>query len=810
MSAYHLQNCPNCGAEQDLMLQEPRVEQEVRFCSNCQHPLVLVAGKYLLEQQIAEGGFGLIFRARHIRLDFDALRVIKFIRKEMFAQRSIAERFAREVQVTTYLSQRNPHIVRIFDDFGQIPKIGHYYVMEYLEGDNLAERLDRVERLPVTEALSIFRQLCSALDEAHKMQVVHRDVKPENIFLVRRAGEENFLKLIDFGIAKPLEGMAKTLTQGALGTPEYMPPEQCDSSGVDHRADIYAACVILYEMLTGHTPFRRPNDTEARSAMHILVAKLTEAPLSLCEMHPDLRFSREFEQFIFKGIARKPVERWQSIAQMLEALEAMEAEHKIVIAGDIELPYNAHQQTAYVKAVSPEEFEINLPKREDKKTTPQPKPFERLPTGQLDSSSITLMEPDEEVGDLTTQHEAISSPQNATPVREARPPLFADTMINETLSPLHQATVQEPSLRLGPSNGQTVEGALWQETPHQRTDAVPVVIPPSLVSTLPTAQAISLSPIKVERAKEPRTSPQPEVMHSLESPLSQEQRHAIHALAPQFATEAPSALQPAPPSGSLLRSPHAAPAKKPASVVETVRISQPSEETKTRSVPFFVMGIFAVLLGLLGILVLLFFFPPQPVALQPQRVQDHDPDALLPPLQNSPPTPRRSTESKALATVISPPPTKPETRTSEVVPEVRPTLRPVVRSRRRVTPRHRPPQLTQTTTPMKTQDAASTPGCGTDGADFQWMRINLSYDSPKVGSVEQLAPIRHPAIQRFSQHSFCVRFPKSGRGIRLDLKGKAGRLHGCILNLTRFQRQRTIRLKHMELGDFEEPDHYCN
>jgi serine/threonine-protein kinase len=809
MSAYHLQNCPNCGAEQDLMLQEPRVEQEVRFCSNCQHPLVLVAGKYLLEQQIAEGGFGLIFRARHIRLDFDALRVVKFIRKEMFAQRSIAERFAREVQVTTYLSQRNPHIVRIFDDFGQIPKIGHYYVMEYLEGDNLAERLDRVERLPMAEALSIFRQLCSALDEAHKMQVVHRDVKPENIFLVRRAGEDNFLKLIDFGIAKPLEGMAKTLTQGALGTPEYMPPEQCDSSGVDHRADIYAACVILYEMLTGHTPFRRPNDTEARSAMHILVAKLTEAPLSLCEMHPDLRLSREFEQFIFKGIARKPIDRWQSMTQMLEALDSMEVESKLVIAGDVELPYNAHQQTAYVKAVSPEEFEINLPKREEKKTTPQPKPFERLPTGQLDASSITLMEPDEDVGDLTTQHEAISSPQNVTPARETRPPLFADTMINETLSPLHQATVQESSLRLGPSNGQTVEGALWQETPHQRTDAVPVIIPPSLVSTLPTAQAISLSPVKVERAKEPRSSPPQEVMHSLEAPLSKEQRHAIHALAPQFATEPSSALQPAPPSGSLLRSPRAAPMSKPASAIETVQIAQSIEETNTRSMPFFVVALLAILLGLLGILVLLYFFPLQPAALQPQRAQAHNPDASLPPPQTSPPTPRRPTESKALTTVVSPHPTKPEVRPALLVPEVRSTPRPV-RSRRRSVARRRPPQLTQTTTPMKTQDAASTPGCGTDGADFQWMLIRVSYDAPKVGSVEQLVPPRHPTIQHFSQRSFCVRFPKGGGGFRLELKGKAGRLHTCILNLTKFQRQRTIRLRHMEVGDFEEPDNYCN
>ena len=197
---------------------------ELSFCLKCRFPLMRVAGKYEIRKQLAEGGFATVYLAHHVELDRDPERVIKILKPEVFKLPKMGERFRREVQVTSALSQNNDHIVRIFDDFGEIPNLGHFYVMEYLHGKPLSDLIHHKAKLPGLKlCLFLFGQLCDAMEAAHREGIVHRDLKPDNLFITRRPELPYFLKVLDFGIAKPtdLESIKTTqLTQGTLGTRE--------------------------------------------------------------------------------------------------------------------------------------------------------------------------------------------------------------------------------------------------------------------------------------------------------------------------------------------------------------------------------------------------------------------------------------------------------------------------------------------------------------------------------------------------------------------------------------------------------------
>jgi len=449
MSQIRMESCPNCNTSINELLFEPRSESDVRFCRSCQHPLLLVAGKYLLEAQIAKGGFGTIYKARHIRLQMDASRVIKFILPEIFQRASVAERFAREVQITSSLSQRNEHIVRIFDDFGEVPKIGHYYVMEHLVGTTLAERVGTHGPLPLHEALWVFRQLCAALIAAHQAQVVHRDLKPENIFLISRGDTDLFVKVIDFGIAKPVEGDGQNLTRGAIGTPEYMPPEQCVTADIDHRADIYAMGVIFYEMIAGHTPFRLPHETGPRSAMHILAMKLSSDPYSLVQHRPDLGLSQVFDAFLLKAMAKSPQARFQSVQEMLQTLHELER-HNAFLASGTPLP-PIHASTSHASALHAPSAALS-PISIGQAASSAP----HLPTGELSSSTGNFPqsqpEPSQAAYAPDPPSPALHPPQAPSSSFLANPPLPSASSVDRTSvsspqSATAQAALQQPSLQ---------------------------------------------------------------------------------------------------------------------------------------------------------------------------------------------------------------------------------------------------------------------------------------------------------------------------------------------------------------------------
>jgi serine/threonine-protein kinase len=242
----------------------------------------VVAGKYELVRVIGRGGMGSVFEARHVALGRPL--AIKFLRPDVADERDVIERFFREARVASALA--HPRIVDVFDvgwtDDGLLP----WFAMELLEGRSLAEEMSTTRQLPAVRATSIASQVLDALEAAHARGIIHRDLKPENVFLIRH-GIEDEVKVLDFGISKV---MAKriTVTGVVLGTPAYMSPEQARGArDIDHRADIYSAGAILFEMLAGRAPY------EGANYHAILLAIMTEERPTLQSLRPTLHPDRK-------------------------------------------------------------------------------------------------------------------------------------------------------------------------------------------------------------------------------------------------------------------------------------------------------------------------------------------------------------------------------------------------------------------------------------------------------------------------------------------------------------------------------------
>ena len=205
--------------------------------------------------------------------------------------------------------------------YGQLEDGACYFVMEYLEGRNLAQTVRREGPMEPNRAINVMIQACGALEEAHRSGIVHRDLKPENIFLTAQGGIEDFPKLLDFGLAKISERQMRPgsliLTQEGMvfGTPEFMSPEQARGETLDGRSDIYSLGIILYELLTGKLPF------EAGQPMEYIQKHIKEPPIPLAERMPDREFPRGLEEVLMKTLAKDPAHRFQSASEMANALK---------------------------------------------------------------------------------------------------------------------------------------------------------------------------------------------------------------------------------------------------------------------------------------------------------------------------------------------------------------------------------------------------------------------------------------------------------------------------------------------------------
>ncbi|HUH03724.1 MAG TPA: serine/threonine-protein kinase [Kofleriaceae bacterium] len=272
-----------------------------------------VLGHYRLVRKISEGCMGAVYYAEHELIGKPA--AVKLLLEDLCGKREIVDRFFNEARATT--SIQHPGIIEIYD-FGYHSDGQAYLVMEYLRGETLGDRLERLGKLPQADAISIIRAVASAVGAAHQAGVVHRDLKPDNVFLVpdpeMPTGER--AKVLDFGIAKLTESddkrSAKTRTGAVMGTPTYMSPEQCRGAGeVDQRTDIYALGCILFEMLTGRPPFLGEGWGE------IIAAHLTEAAPRVRTLEPSV--SADVDEVVDRLLSKRPEQRLQTMDEVRRA-----------------------------------------------------------------------------------------------------------------------------------------------------------------------------------------------------------------------------------------------------------------------------------------------------------------------------------------------------------------------------------------------------------------------------------------------------------------------------------------------------------
>jgi eukaryotic-like serine/threonine-protein kinase len=277
----------------------------------------VIVGKYRVERILGQGGMGIVVAAVHIHLDERV--AIKLLRPEGSAKGEAAERFMREARAAVKI--KSQHVAKVLD-VGVMGDGRPYMVMEYLEGRDLGEELDRNGPMPEAVAVDYVLQACDALAEAHKRGIVHRDLKPSNLFLSKNQ-KPPIVKLLDFGVSKfkdnsLLANISPSLTAEAalLGTPYYMSPEQIRSAkDVDERADVWALGVILYELISGRLPF------DGESATGVLAAICGDKPKPLYEVCTTV--SADVSEIVGACLAKNLAERMPNVRELVRALAAV-------------------------------------------------------------------------------------------------------------------------------------------------------------------------------------------------------------------------------------------------------------------------------------------------------------------------------------------------------------------------------------------------------------------------------------------------------------------------------------------------------
>ncbi|MBL8743459.1 MAG: serine/threonine protein kinase, partial [Myxococcales bacterium] len=297
------ETCPNDGTT--LLPDEVAPKDEQRLQAGD------MVGEYRVEGILGEGGFGSVYKSLHPLIGKRA--AIKVLKREFSSKADIVSRFLAEARAVNQIRHRN--IIDIFS-FGVLPDGRHYYVMELLDGVTLDHHVkSRGGKLPLGELIGILRPLARALGAAHAHNIAHRDLKPENVFLTLDDEGRPVPKLLDFGIAKLAGDMGsqhKTRSGIPMGTPSYMSPEQVHGRAVDHRTDIYAFGVVIFEILAGRLPF------EGQSVMDVLMKHATLPAPRISETAPWV--PKEVDEVLTRMMAKSPDDRPQSILAAVDEL----------------------------------------------------------------------------------------------------------------------------------------------------------------------------------------------------------------------------------------------------------------------------------------------------------------------------------------------------------------------------------------------------------------------------------------------------------------------------------------------------------
>ncbi len=308
----------------------------------------VIAGKFRVERVLGVGGMGVVVAAHHLLLGRTV--ALKFLIKGASRSDEAAARFLREGRALALITSQN--VARVLD-VGSLPSGDPYLVLEYLDGADLGDVLEKRGALPITEAVGYLLQVCEAVAEAHANGIVHRDLKPSNLYLVRGTDGLPLIKVLDFGISKSVElteeaaGQYQTHTGALVGSPLYMSPEQIrNAKGVDERTDIWSLGIILHELLCGSPPFR------GASVSGTLAAVAADPPRPARKDRPEV--PQALEAIIFKCLDKVPQQRYATVAELADALlpfapasaaAGVERIHRVLGAANLGKGVDAHAAT---------------------------------------------------------------------------------------------------------------------------------------------------------------------------------------------------------------------------------------------------------------------------------------------------------------------------------------------------------------------------------------------------------------------------------------------------------------------------------
>jgi predicted Ser/Thr protein kinase len=306
-----MNTCPRCGSEVSL------AETQCRKCGAALRGQTAgligktLEDKYRIEELLGSGGMCDVYRAIHLGMGKEV--AVKVLKPALAVDGTIARRFEQEARAASRI--HHPHAINV-TDYGIADGVAPFIVMEFVKGPTLGELLRKEGAMSVERTANILRQACGALDEAHSVGVVHRDIKPDNIIIAEYDGSD-WAEVVDFGVAKVLEDVnRRSELTGAniiVGTPRYMSPEQCEEKPVDARSDIYSLGVVLYEMLSGEAPFKGDSSTR------LLVAHASEPPAPLGEKRPDL--PSDLIAVVMRALEKDPALRPQSAGELARQFE---------------------------------------------------------------------------------------------------------------------------------------------------------------------------------------------------------------------------------------------------------------------------------------------------------------------------------------------------------------------------------------------------------------------------------------------------------------------------------------------------------